>query len=181
MKHCQQCGEPVNDNAVFCAKCGAKVSEENFSAESYVPDETFSDMFLKMNGRLNRLRYFKRSLVYGIVLLILNAILLEIFDDELLTFINIATLYVAYALDVRRLQDLNRDSTFAWIVVAGNVLVNLVSMGIDEYSSDADAIGSGIVVLIICIFILPLQLYMLFAEGTHGANRYGADPLGDKR
>ena len=181
MKYCQQCGNVLDDNAAFCGKCGAKIEEKNFSDEVYIPDETFADMFLKREGRLNRLRYFKRSLVYGFAVCILNAILIDIFDDELLAIINIATLYVAYTLDVRRLQDLNRDSTFAWIVIVGNVLANIVGMGVNEYSSDADAIGGGILLCIIGILILPLQLYMLFAEGTHGVNRYGADPLEGRR
>lgn len=181
MKHCQQCGEPVNDNAVFCAKCGEKIGEENFSAERYVPDETFQDMFLKMNGRLNRLRYLKRSLVYALIVGILNAILIEIFDDELLTLILMATLYISYALDVRRLQDLNKDSTFAKILLAGQILAYLVGLGLDEYSSDADALGVGTILIIIGVFMLPLQLYLLFAEGSYGANRYGADPLEGKR
>lgn len=29
MKYCSKCGSPINDDAVFCAGCGTRVSDNN--------------------------------------------------------------------------------------------------------------------------------------------------------
>ena len=89
-----------------------------------VHDETVEEMFLKRDGRLNRLRYFKRSMVIFLASMIINIPVITICSDD---FGNLS------------------PSVFLSIVYLVNVVI---------------------------------FLYLLFASGTKGENKYGADPLG---
>ena len=187
VKFCTKCGATLSDEAVFCDKCGNRALNEPASpmiamdsSMSYVPDETIQDMFFKLNGRLNRMRYFKRYMVYIFTLTILIMILSNIFDDELITLISTASFYISYCLDVRRLQDLNKDATLARIILVFAIISNLVGLSADEYATDSELMGVLGLQTLLWLPILPIQLYLLFAEGTCGANRYGADPLEGK-
>ena len=187
VKFCTKCGATLSDEAVFCDKCGNRALNEPASpmiamdsSMSYVPDETIQDMFFKLNGRLNRMRYFKRYMVYIFTLTILIMILSNIFDDELITLISTASFYISYCLDVRRLQDLNKDATLARIILVFAIISNLVGLSADEYATDSELMGVLGLQTLLWLPILPIQLYLLFAEGTCGVNRYGADPLEGK-
>ena len=187
VKFCTKCGATLSDEAVFCDKCGNRALNEPASpmiamdsSMSYVPDETIQDMFFKLNGRLNRMRYFKRYMVYILTLTILVMILSNIFDDELITLISTASFYISYCLDVRRLQDLNKDATLARIILVFAIISNVVGLSADEYATDSELMGVLGLQTLLWLPILPIQLYLLFAEGTCGVNRYGADPLEGK-
>ncbi|MBR1807455.1 MAG: DUF805 domain-containing protein [Selenomonadaceae bacterium] len=130
---------------------------ENFNAPAYVEDKSIAEMFLTTNGRLNRLRYFKRALVIGVASTILAfaivaATMTPSGDDiSMLGYVLFAVMCLVTAvphfmLMIRRLHDLDKDGLF--------VLLMLIP-----------AVNS--------IF----ALYLLFAPGTRGANKYGADPI----
>ena len=121
-KFCPHCGASLADNATFCGSCGqllqtvmpADTGQQGQqmppAASRRVRDEGFEENFFKTEGRLNRLRYFKRVLVIDIFTAILSAILEGIAGEGssveyLVTFIDIATLPMLYTLDVRRLHD----------------------------------------------------------------------------
>lgn len=70
-KFCPHCGAKLNDNASFCSSCGTKLMISPHTSEApsnqhhtaiYKEDKSLEDMFLRKEGRLNRLRYFKRML-----------------------------------------------------------------------------------------------------------------------
>ena len=146
----------------------------------YTEDKTLQEMFLKNTGRLNRLRYFKRSLVMILVTFVIDFILITIFSDEWgipTSFGNLATSVVGivalvpmYCLNVRRLQDLNKDDTIAKIILA-------VCFGA-LFIPDEDYYSLSTLVIIVCLVETIIVLYLLFAPGTKGENKYGPDPLG---
>ena len=78
MSICKKCGSQMPDDARFCTNCGEKLenndslsinANENSQTSAYIEDVTIQDMFLKITGRLNRLRYLmKRSIVRVIAL-----------------------------------------------------------------------------------------------------------------
>lgn len=148
-------------------------------SEVYKEDRTLQEQFLKTEGRLNRLRYLKRNLVLLLVWLLTGMLIVLIFGDDmgnlsstgniLSSFIGGAMLVPYYCLDVRRLHDMDKDSTLAKI----SLVLCFAMLFIDDDPFNPSAIGI-ILSLVVCI----IALYLLFVPGTKGANKYGADPLG---
>ena len=139
------------------------------------------EMFFQSSGRLNRLRYFKRSFALGIVEGILCIAVAIVFGNEwgMLTktgetitmAIYIAFLVPYYFLMVRRLHDIDKDEKLAYFCVA----ISLIYVLIGGTNPDFDNLsGQDMVILLIngCV-----NLYILFAPGTRGDNQYGPDPL----
>lgn len=142
----------------------------------YVPDkdDDWQALFLKTDGRLNRLRYFKRQLILlGISMLLLIFVtiicdngygFLTKRGDLLITIINLCGFGVSFFLDVRRLHDLDKDSTIASVILIAGIISNFDSLaGLAEIGGLVTTGG---------------MLYLLFAPGVEGTNKYGPDPLG---
>ena len=138
-------------------------------------DKTIPEIFFKREGRLNRLRYFKRNLVIALIMFVAMVVVSLIFvDDEgnFLKIVNIiafilglATVVPSYCLMVRRLHDMDKDA-----VLANAYAVGCVGGYILKFILEYEFMPLDIVLMIVL-------LYVLFVPGTHGANRYGADPL----
>ena len=146
----------------------------------YVEDNTITEMFLNRSGRLNRLRYFKRTIalnVFWIVMILLGtAVLLEEWEytstpyEVYCVVLGLAKLFPEYCLNVRRLHDLDNEDLFIakWIAAMDALTIFLSATGDDFMES-----SKGIVMLFL---YLIFTLYLLFARGTKGDNRFGADP-----
>ena len=193
-KYCTKCGTEIKDNASFCSECGTKLSEQPagtqvlsekkeynvFSGNRHGLDQTLSELFLKKEGRLNRLRYFKRMLLVngarGIVWLFLFFLVADEFgnmstvENVVTTVIPLIFLIPEYCLTIRRLQDLDMDLSWAkWFVVT-DALLSLVTC------FDPSKAGE-IKWLFLDLVYLGLWLYLTLKKGTDGSNRYGTDPL----
>ena len=190
-RFCSNCGIKLEQGVAFCGFCGAKIENDSsvqhgsnsiqhnvqplVSQGRYFEDKTIVEMFFKQNGRLNRLRYFKRSLVVGVIeslLIVLGAvILLEPWEDTNSAFegysiiCGLIALYPEFCLNVRRLQDLDKGKDMAyWFAGAGALTV--IGSSLES--------GKG---AIVALMYLGCALYLTFAEGTKGENQYGSDPL----
>lgn len=123
---------------------------------SYVTMERIKEEFFSYNGRLNRLAYFKRSVILvafagimsliGAVVSALSDERLEILAELILYSGVIPCLVSSFMLGIRRCHDLNKAGWF------------------------------------ICLIYVPIvgsifALYILFVQGTRGKNQYGPDPL----
>ena len=156
---CSNCGAKLEEGTNFCPSCGKSFQYENLPP--YQEDKTISEIFFTAKGRLNRWRYFKRSMLLIFLEIVLAIIIAVAFFDPsgedltpmgyILLFIMIAIfLPVHYLLAARRLHDLNKTG---WLCL----------------------------VMMIPAVNAPFGIYLLFAPGTVGANQYGADPLEGKR
>lgn len=164
--------------------CKMDLSKNNAPKEPevYTEDKTMQEMFLKTTGRLNRLRYFKRGLVVLLASLVVGIPALMIFSDEwgnltsfgnlISVIINLATFIPMYCLAVRRLHDLDKDETLAKISLGLGVVGIIMGMSNDDFSS------MSAVEMIVYGIDSVICLYILFAPGTKGENKYGPDPLG---
>ena len=140
----------------------------------YVRDNGFRENFINTKGRLNRKRFFKRSLVLGLLSFLLIIIVAVICDDGmgdisnggvlLLGILLIGVNLMYYCLAVRRLHDLGMKNTLA-IVLLGASIIQILE--ISDFTTGAASLvgfcGGG---------------YLLLAKGVEGANEYGPDPLG---
>ena len=198
---CQNCGTKLEQGAAFCPSCGKKIETdrptvnlakteqppaEHFSVQTenqsrYVPDNTFAEMFLKRDGRLNRLRYFKRSLVLALInmvaIILCGVVFLAEWEETNDTFeivtsiIALLFVYPDYCLNVRRLQDIDGDMRIAYGMAAVSVFFALFS----DFASESVSVAQGLLALV----YIGIGFYLLLAPGTKGDNRYGADPLGN--
>lgn len=196
---CPNCGEKLEDGSAFCGVCGFNLQRHSFgvngnspkfqqikqqnyinqpnqivqqvsfdqtnfmpksNAMSHQLDVSFVDHFFKRTGRINRLRYFKRVLLLSV---------LELLLFEINPYLGYITIYPTYCLNVRRLQDLNKGPEIAYGIVAITILSLVMSI-----------IEVGFMALVTLLVDISLSLYLLFAAGTVGANKYGADPLEDE-
>ena len=115
--------------------------------------ENIKNAVFTTEGRLNRLRYFKYTLILGLCFGIVGFIVGRIFPaensfvgDTLQTLLTIPMAVGSVMLQIRRLHDLDRSGWF--------VLISAIP---------------GINFL--------FGIYLLLAKGTDGTNRYGYDPL----
>ena len=179
-RFCSRCGARLNSGAEFCSSCGARASSSSDDWQPVQNDETIREMFLSASGRLNRLRYFQRWLCLTIVEgVIWTAIYFSTVDPWgevsttgllLITLSTLIFMFPRYCLDVRRLQDLGQDATFAWFFVAVNVLCVF-----GDITGKIEDMLTFLIIASIAYFLL--WLYVLLTPGTRGRNRFGEDPL----
>lgn len=199
-RFCSQCGNEVADDDRFCPNCGVAVQlsqqesanlnkqqnvQVNYNSQpppgvGYNLDPTFQEMFFKTHGRLNRLRYIKRTLLLSLIEVLSFIVLCTILDidsesktaDTLLTCISLLTVYPYYCLLVRRIEDLDRNRSEViplTIVIVVLAFVNVYD--VYYYLTTYSAVKGAY-----CAYGL-IMLYIAFKDGTHGPNQYGEDPL----
>ena len=171
-KFCPHCGAPLEDNATFCGSCGqqlqsamsADVNQQSpmqSAGSRRVKDEGFRENFFKTEGRLNRLRYFKRVLVIDISIAILSAIL------EGIAGVGSSVEYLVTVINIIAQQ-----------VLALSLVLYGVSTFIESTGEAYDASSPWFISLIaMSLLWCVYNVYFLFAEGNKGSNSYGPDPL----
>lgn len=183
-KFCSKCGAEIKPNDKFCNSCGTEViadkphSKANTSAGKYEEDHDAFNIIFKTSGRLNRLRYLKRCLAVAFIELVILGVAYTLFSNEwgmlsgfgnvLITILLIAGQVPYYCLNVRRLHDLDKGDTLAQVLFGIDVVAAISSNSLSTSLIETAAYGLA---TIACI-------YLVFFPGTHGDNKYGADPLG---
>ena len=194
-RFCSRCGAKLAPGASFCGNCGNSMDAERQAIEQIVPpagyripDEGFQANFFRTEGRLNRWRYFKRTLLITLlVMLVAGVISIPFMDyqgdtpkefDYFLSMVNFVLLYSYYTLDVRRLHDMGKTEYMAQQALVLGIVMDVGDYFVKYPNGDYNVhssffwmyVAGGIVY---CV----LALYFLFAEGHYGANEYGPDPL----
>lgn len=183
-KFCSKCGAEIKPGDKFCNSCGTEViadkleTKASTSAGKYEEDHDAFNIIFKTTGRLNRLRYLKRCLTVAVIELVVLGVAYTLFSNEwgmlssfgsvVVTILLVSGQVPYYCLNVRRLQDLDKDDTLAKILFVIDVVAVISSNSLSM--SLIETVASG-VATIACI-------YLVFFPGTHGDNKYGADPLG---
>ncbi|MBQ7630304.1 MAG: DUF805 domain-containing protein [Selenomonadaceae bacterium] len=137
-------------------------------------DKTFAEHFLKLEGRLNRLRYLKRILVLMLIGAIIGAVAGVIFHADtgefelVIIIMSFCMMPMQYCLAVRRLHDMNRNENIAQFYICCGLASNL--MVLLNYSLETFA-------TILSLIISVLAIFFLVMPGTKGPNDYGPDPI----
>ena len=180
MKICPKCHAEYDDGVMFCKNCGEKL-ENNVKTANEAKEETVPisgkrkcNLLSKENlfstvGRRGRKDYFLIGLFWGIVFAVVGMIFsaLHIPDKIGDSIVTICSLYPAYCNNVMRLHDLNKDKTWAIVLLVAGLFSNVSLLFIGS-------VGASAIFLFICVLV---GLYMLFVKGTDGPNQYGEDPL----
>ena len=136
--------------------------------------EDLKRIYMTDTGRLNRIDYFKYSVILGIAAIIVITILEEIFKDDfggmglfgkiVYLAVSLASLIPAYFLDIRRLHDCGYDVTLARVnfVLCANFCVPSFDVNTDTPFNT-----------IVSLAVLLLGAFILFKPGTPGENQYG--------
>lgn len=155
---CSNCGAKLDAGEKFCPSCGQDISAAtNCDTIPYQKDSGLWENLFKTNGRLNRLRYFKRSIgilfLYVLSLIATVAIFVDPSSGEVaatgvILIIGLSILFPigSICLTIRRLHDLNLTG---WLCLLMTI----------------PAVNTA------------FWIYTTFAPGTFGANQYGGDPL----
>ena len=181
MKQCPACKRTYDDSTMFCKECGVAlgavvksnvqqsvlqsnvgVYEEGIenavgnTKQKYVPDKGIKKMFFSTKGRLNRKRYILRGLVIGASTSVGGIIVSMLMTGAILS-----------------------ESSLMLIISALLVLLMIILPVVSGLMLAArrwhDLNKPGILA-ITNLLILPI-LYLIFAKGTEGPNKYGPDPL----
>ena len=149
------------------------------AAKGYIEDKTITEMFFKSGGRLNRLRYFKRRVVLGILLYVFIYLGYRVIGYEYgqdnnyaatyNTVVSLVFIIPTYFLNVRRLHDMNRGKFLAVLyAILTSIMAFLDFTGINYmlYFS-----------LFLATAVFFIGGYMLISPGTNGKNRFGASPI----
>lgn len=141
------------------------------------------EAYFMLSGRMRRLPYFGYSLLLLVIVLIIGAV----FAGQLsgagrpitATIIVVVALSLLLAgagtaLGVKRCHDLDKSGwLYLWIVFLPGVLSSTFSIEINGVSSEFHLpVISGIAGLVAFLG----GLYLLFARGTDGPNKYGYPP-----
>lgn len=124
------------------------------------------------------------SIIASIVLSILsfgNAAVMAWFG----VLINLALIWPSYCVGIKRRHDRDNNGTDLKILIAGSVLLNLLTAtGIGSSMTDmggvmmpVPSIWLGALNVIFAIFAIYMLVQLGFLKGTAGPNNYGPDPL----
>lgn len=147
-------------------------------------DTSFRGRFFNFVGRLNRWRYFIWGILlcvfffvlYAVIMLGLAGTFLAAFASGqgalflvglLMFFVFQLPFYVAaLSLSIRRAHDLGKSTLFGCLYLL-NLPLSFVLQTID----------SRALAFIVAVAYFVYGMYLLFAKGTEGPNKYGPDPL----
>ena len=142
-------------------------------------------------GRIGRQQWWI-GIVVLIVISIVASIILGIISFGnatvmawLAVLLNIALIWPSYCIGIKRRHDRDNDGTDLKILIAGSLILNLLSAtGIGVTMTDVGgvmvpvpAIWLGVINFAFAVFAIYMLVQLGFLKGTTGSNSYGADPL----
>ena len=72
-------------------------------------NEAFMEKFTKVDGRLNRLRFFLRSLVLGLLATAVGVVLMAVVSETVGTVVYTLLILGQFPLDIRRCHDMGKS------------------------------------------------------------------------
>jgi len=120
-------------------------------------DFGIAEMFFSTKKRLNRLRYFKRTLALGLIFLGISLSLGMLSPDT-------------------SAEEVSLVGLLLYLVIAAAILVSTIMLSIRRLH-DINMSGWLVLLSLIPFVDAIFQLFLLFKKGTDGDNDYGPDPL----
>ena len=173
MKYCKNCGAKSENDVKFCPHCGKSVFIETDDNNCCTQQKSFWLKAFSINGRLNRLKHFiYRLKVLGVIILgmIPLAVMTKTSLDGLGFLIfgiaTIAAIISSITIMIRRLHDLNFSG---WLIIPYFIVLTICRESQSE----------GVLLIALPASVI-FELFLFFAKGTTGVNKYGEDPLKTK-
>lgn len=162
------------------------------SLSYYKEDVTIQEKFFSTEGRLNRMRYFKRWLAVDLVALVLCGIVtlacstpwgyLTHTGDIMVNLISIAMIIPNYFLNVRRIKDIGKEENIVTGVATLEVLLTLVQIYcLSDWDWSSSKTSTQQFGMSASMIRLGIFVWLQKTAGTVGLNKYGADPLENER
>ena len=154
--------------------------------------DTLVSLLTTTQGRIGRQQWWL-GIVALIVISIVASIVLGIISFGnatvfawLAVLLNIALIYPAYCIGLKRRHDRDNNGTDLKILIGGSLVINLLQatgIGVTWVDGGAGivypmpAIWLAVINLIYAIFAIYMLVQLGFLKGTPGSNSYGPDPL----
>ncbi len=153
---------------------------------------TIVSLLTTTQGRIGRQQWWIGIIAMIVISIIASIVfgILSLGNQTLLSWlavlINIALIYPAYCIGIKRRHDRGSDGTDLKILIAGSILINLLqATGIGVELVDAGqgvmlpvpAIWLGLINLAYAVFAIYMFVQLGILKGTSGPNEYGLDPL----
>jgi uncharacterized membrane protein YhaH (DUF805 family) len=154
--------------------------------------EKIVSLLTTTEGRIGRQQWWI-GVIAMVVISIIASIILGILSfgnaallSWLAVLLNIALIYPAYCIGIKRRHDRDNDGTDLKILIAGSIIINVLQatgIGVDLVDAGqgvvlpVPAIWLGLINLAYAIFAIYMFVQLGFLKGTTGANSYGLDPL----
>lgn len=154
--------------------------------------EKIVSLLTTTEGRIGRQQWWI-GVIAMVVISIIASIILGILSfgnaallSWLAVLLNIALIYPAYCIGIKRRHDRDNDGTDLKILIAGSIIINVLQatgIGVDWVDAGqgvvlpVPAIWLGLINLAYAIFAIYMFVQLGFLKGTTGANSYGLDPL----
>ncbi len=154
--------------------------------------EKIVSLLTTTEGRIGRQQWWIGVIAMVVISIIASIILgiLSFGNTALLSWLavllNIALIYPAYCIGIKRRHDRDNDGTDLKILIAGSIIINVLQatgIGVDWVDAGQGvvlpmpAIWLGLINLAYAIFAIYMFVQLGFLKGTTGANSYGLDPL----
>lgn len=145
------------------------------------------EAYFALSGRVRRWRYFLYSCLLWIIVLLLILLAIPLIDNAryplaaslaVLILIGLFWIWADAALTVKRLHDLDGPGThYLWMVLLPALLGGggTLSFAVRSVVVNLNWSG-GILSPLAALWILLAHLYLVFARGTDGPNRFGYPP-----
>lgn len=144
------------------------------------PDNGLYENFFRRDGRLNRWRYFKRTILIAVIEMLIAAVIFGMnmnalgqlsAPGETAFKLLLAVGQIPFVcLMIRRLHDCGRDEKLAYVSLALEAFVIVVT---DYKTFSEPSMLENVATALAGV----IGLYALFCPGTKGDNQYGEDPL----
>lgn len=156
----------------------------------YKEDVTFQEKFLTSEGRLNRWRYFCRTLAVVLIYLVVCLIIFSACStpwgdltqtgDALVTVAAVILLIPKFHLDVRRMKDSAKFDNESTIQLFAGVPA-VISLAFIFNPRDWDFSSMPPHLKLLSFIDVGMWVIIQFPAGTVEPNKYGADPLENER
>lgn len=138
----------------------------------------FKGIFLSAHGRLNRMSYFLLSIMFSIVLSMVNKIIefiavVDVLQIILYSILGIINIVISVFLSIKRFHDFGKSAYY----MLGYYLVMFVVMIIAGVLVMAGTGSKETGIFVIAIIALVFILYTYLKPGVNGDNQYGSQPL----